>query len=59
MDSRRLVFRQSFPRHRFLTTLGTLLLSAADTVRARVWALSKDEKWLEFADFGPDSQEDD
>ena len=48
-----------FLRHQSLTIPGTLLLSAADTGRARVWALGKDEKWLEFADFGPDSQEDD
>ena len=36
-----------------------MLLSASDTGRAHVWARGKDEKWMEFADFGPDAQEED
>ena len=39
--------------------LGTMLLSAADTGRAHVWARGKDEKWMEFAEFGADVDDDD
>ena len=44
---------------RLMIILGTMLLSASDTGRAHVWARGKDEKWMEFAEFGADMENDD